>query len=126
MFSSFITLTYRSGLLFSVSDPNNARVAKVLIAAEYNGLQVEEVHIQMGVDNKKPEFLAKFPLGKVPTFESNDGFYLYESNAIAYYGELSIYRPQTSLVSSCRSTIVKSMVPVASVCTNTFALQLRL
>ncbi|KAJ3055929.1 Elongation factor 1-gamma 1 [Rhizophlyctis rosea] len=65
--------------------PNNVRVAKVLIAAAYNGLEVEEVHIQMGVDNKKPEFLAKFPLGKVPTFESNDGFYLYESNAIAYY-----------------------------------------
>ncbi|KAJ3284656.1 Elongation factor 1-gamma 1 [Borealophlyctis nickersoniae] len=65
--------------------PNNPRVAKVLIAAAYNGLKVDEVHINIGTDNKTAEFLSKFPLGKLPTFETNDGFYLYESNAIAYY-----------------------------------------
>lgn len=36
--------------------------------------------------NKTPEFLAKFPLGKVPAFESGDGqFFLTEGQAIARY-----------------------------------------
>merc|ERR1712119_221426 len=36
----------------------------------------------MGVSK---EFLVKFPSGKVPAFESDDGLCLFESNAIAYY-----------------------------------------
>ncbi|KAJ3124695.1 Elongation factor 1-gamma [Nowakowskiella sp. JEL0407] len=68
------------------SYPNNPRVAKAVIAAKYNGFEIEQVTVQLGVDNKTPEFLAKFPLGKVPTFESADGkLCLYESNAIAHY-----------------------------------------
>lgn len=35
--------------------------------------------------NKTPEFLAKFPLGKIPVFEGADGFCLAESVAIAMY-----------------------------------------
>lgn len=35
--------------------------------------------------NKTPEYLAKFPLGKVPSFEGADGFLLTESRAIAEY-----------------------------------------
>ncbi|KAJ3092091.1 Elongation factor 1-gamma [Quaeritorhiza haematococci] len=66
-------------------DPNNPRVAKVLIAAKYNGLEVEVAPVEMGVTNKSADFLAKFPLGKVPAFETPDGFTLFESNAIAYY-----------------------------------------
>ena len=41
-------------------------------------------------DNKKPEFLAKFPHGKIPAFEGSDGFKLFEGSAIARYGELLI------------------------------------
>ena len=41
-------------------------------------------------DNKKPEFLAKFPHGKIPAFEGSDGFKLFEGTAIARYGELLI------------------------------------
>ncbi|KAJ3411547.1 Elongation factor 1-gamma [Chytridiales sp. JEL 0842] len=78
------------------SYPNNPRVAKALIAAKYNGLEVELADVQMGVTNKTPEFLAKFPLGKVPTFESADGFNLYESNAIAYY--VASYKQDTQLL----------------------------
>ncbi|KAG6826861.1 hypothetical protein H0H92_014119 [Tricholoma furcatifolium] len=37
------------------------------------------------VDNKKPEFLSKFPHGKIPAFESADGFKLFEGVAIARY-----------------------------------------
>lgn len=67
------------------SYPNNPRVAKILIAAKYNGLEIEQVPIKMGETNKSPEFLEKFPLGKVPTFETPEGFTLYESNAITYF-----------------------------------------
>ena len=63
-------------------------VYKSMIAAKYNNVQLDFKPIAMGVDNKTPEFLAKFPLGKVPVFESGDGFCLNESNAIAFYGLL--------------------------------------
>lgn len=39
----------------------------------------------MGVDNKSPEFLAKFPMGKVPALECADGFCVAEGGAICYY-----------------------------------------
>lgn len=39
----------------------------------------------MGTTNRTSPFLAKFPLGKVPALETEDGRTLYESNAIAYY-----------------------------------------
>ncbi|KAJ7459453.1 elongation factor 1-gamma [Mycena galericulata] len=35
--------------------------------------------------NKKPEFLSKFPHGKIPAWEGKDGFLLFESTAIARY-----------------------------------------
>ena len=36
-------------------------------------------------DNKKPEFLSKFPHGKIPALEAADGFKLFEASAIARY-----------------------------------------
>jgi len=39
------------------------------------------------VDNKKADFLAKFPLGKIPAFEGPDGFKLTEGIPIARFGE---------------------------------------
>ena len=39
----------------------------------------------MGKTNCSPEFLAKFPFGKVPAFEGADGTNLFESDAIAHY-----------------------------------------
>lgn len=72
--------------------PNNPRVQKSLIAAKYNGLEVKEKILNIGVDNKTKEFLAKFPLGKLPVFQGSillnlgaDGFTLFESSAIASY-----------------------------------------
>jgi elongation factor 1-gamma len=55
--------------------------------AAMNGLELEIApDFQMGVTNKTPEFLAKFPLGKVPAFESADGtFFLTEGQAMARY-----------------------------------------
>jgi len=67
--------------------PNNPRVAKAAIAAAYNGVGgLEYADFTMGATNRTPEFLAKFPLGKVPAFESADGkVVLYESRAILNY-----------------------------------------
>lgn len=66
------------------SYPNNPRVWKVLIAAEYAGIKIETPPFKIGTDNKTPEFLQKNPVGKVPVLECPDG-YIWESNAIARY-----------------------------------------
>jgi elongation factor 1-gamma len=66
------------------SYPNNQRVWKAQIAGNFTGLQIEVPDFQIGVDNKTPEFAAKFPLQKVPALETPEGP-LFESNAIARY-----------------------------------------
>ncbi|XP_054740663.1 elongation factor 1-gamma [Anastrepha obliqua] len=66
--------------------PENFRAYKALIAAQYSGAQVKVVeNFVFGETNKSAEFLKKFPSGKVPAFETADGKYLSESNAIAFY-----------------------------------------
>merc|ERR1711884_422087 len=66
--------------------PDNFRAQKALIAAKYSGSEVTVAKdFVFGETNKSPEFLKKFPLGKVPAFEGSDGLLLTESNAIAYY-----------------------------------------
>eukprot|EP00069_Balaena_mysticetus_P001237 bmy_15122T0 len=62
---------------------------KAFTAAQYSGAQVcvlfAPPHFYFGQTNCTPEFLGKFPAGKVPAFEGDDGFCVFESNAIAYY-----------------------------------------
>lgn len=55
-------------------------------AANWGGVPLEqpETYTHME-DNKKPEFLSKFPHGKIPAFEGADGFKLFEGVAIARY-----------------------------------------
>jgi len=66
--------------------PDNFRAQKVLIAAEYSGAKVKIAsNFVFGETNITKDFLAKFPTGKVPAFESDNGMCLFESNAIAYY-----------------------------------------
>lgn len=73
-----------SGTLYTY--PDNFRAQKALIAAKYSGAQLTVAKdFVFGETNKSPEFLKKFPLGKVPAFEGADGLLLTESNAIAYY-----------------------------------------
>ncbi|PKX93608.1 glutathione S-transferase family protein [Aspergillus novofumigatus IBT 16806] len=67
------------------SYPNNPRVMKVLAAANLNNLTISTPAFKIGTDNRTPEFLAKFPFGKVPAFEGADGTKLVESDAIAQY-----------------------------------------
>merc|ERR1712128_346588 len=73
-----------AGTLFTY--PDNFRAQKALIAAKYSGAQLTVAKdFVFGETNKTPDFLKKFPLGKVPAFEGSDGVILTESNAIAYY-----------------------------------------
>ncbi|KAI1755185.1 glutathione S-transferase [Xylaria castorea] len=67
------------------SYPANPRVHRALIVADMNGLEIEIPPFTMRQTNTTPEFLSKFALGKVPTFEGADGFCLSESVAIATY-----------------------------------------
>ena len=51
--------------------PDNVRAYKVLIAAQYSGADVKVVseppEFEQGMTNRTPDFIAKFPLGKVYT-----------------------------------------------------------
>jgi elongation factor 1-gamma len=64
--------------------PGNFRAFKCLIAGQYNGVDIEVPEFNMMEENKKPEFLIKSPLGKVPVLETEDGC-VFESNAIARF-----------------------------------------
>ncbi|KAL7002033.1 hypothetical protein U1Q18_003183 [Sarracenia purpurea var. burkii] len=76
----------------------NKNAYKVLIAAEYSGIQVELAqNFEMGVSNKTPEFLKMNPLGKVPVLETPDGP-IFESNAIARY--VTRLKPDNPLLGS--------------------------
>ncbi|XP_055695401.1 elongation factor 1-gamma [Lutzomyia longipalpis] len=80
--------------------PNNFRAYKALIAAQYSGAKVKvasETEFVFGETNKSQEFLRKFPLGKVPAYETADGQFLTESNAIAFYLANAELRGKTEL-----------------------------
>ncbi|KAM5349611.1 hypothetical protein ACJ41O_006116 [Fusarium nematophilum] len=67
--------------------PFNPRAMKVQAAAAMNGRTIDYApNFAMGKTNKSPEFLADFPMGRVPTFKSiHGGLTLFESDAIAQY-----------------------------------------
>lgn len=63
------------------------KATQILSAAAIAGLEVDLKEFVYGVTNKLPEFIDKFTLGKVPAFESKDGFALVEGASIARYGQ---------------------------------------
>lgn len=64
------------------TDVGNFRAFKILIAAEYNGIDIAIPAFKVGVDTKSAAFLKKSPLGRVPCLETPKGS-IFESNAIA-------------------------------------------
>jgi len=62
----------------------NWRAFKILITAEYAGVDLKVPKFQMEVDNLTDSFLKKNPLGKVPVLETPEGS-IFESAAIARY-----------------------------------------
>ncbi|KAI6161526.1 glutathione S-transferase C-terminal-like protein, partial [Pisolithus thermaeus] len=71
------------GKLYSVPGMGQTTVIKATAAVA--GVELEEPAYKHYEDNKKPEFLAKFPHGKIPAFEGTNGFNLTEGAAIARY-----------------------------------------
>ena len=69
--------------------PENWAAFQALIATQCSGAAVRVLtappHFHFGQTKHTPEFLHKFPAGKVPAFEGDDGFCVVESNAIAYH-----------------------------------------
>ncbi|KAI0744493.1 elongation factor 1-gamma [Earliella scabrosa] len=79
--------------------PQQATGTRIRAVAAFGGLKIDlpesYVHFE---DNKKPEFLSKFPHGKIPAFEGADGFKLFETTAIARY--VATLAPNSTLLSS--------------------------
>ncbi|KIY52272.1 eEF1-gamma domain-containing protein [Fistulina hepatica ATCC 64428] len=71
----------------------------ITATAAWAGLSVDipadYVHFQ---DNKKPEFLARFPHGKIPALETKNGFRLFEAIPIARY--IASLSPNSGLLGS--------------------------
>jgi Glutathione S-transferase, N-terminal domain len=66
----------------------HAKVSRSLAAAKINGGSLDLVETRaLNGDCKKPEYLAQWPMGKIPTFVGSDGFTLIEGRAIARYSE---------------------------------------
>ncbi|OJA13925.1 hypothetical protein AZE42_01333 [Rhizopogon vesiculosus] len=57
----------------------------ILSVCALAGLELEIPEYKHHEDNEKPEFLAKFPIGKIPAFEGANGLNLSEGAAIARY-----------------------------------------
>jgi elongation factor 1-gamma len=66
------------------TEPGNFRAFKILIAADYNGINLNVPAFTLGESNKTAEYLKISPLGKVPALQTATGS-LTESNAIARY-----------------------------------------
>ena len=76
----------------SPSSTTTNSFSQILATAKLAGLALTiPSGFEMGRTNKTPEFLSKFPLGKIPAFEgftsfsADQVFALSESSAIAYY-----------------------------------------
>jgi glutathione S-transferase len=78
--------------LLDISRSPNCR--KVRVLARELGLALELVPVDFA-SLKEPAYLAKNPTGKVPTFVDDDGYVLWESNAILIH--LAEKRPELGL-----------------------------
>jgi glutathione S-transferase len=66
--------------------PMSPRVRRVAIAASELGLPLELVELKIAEgENRSAAYLAKNPMGKIPTFEDDDGWVLWESLAMLVY-----------------------------------------
>lgn len=65
-------------------DGGNAKAFKIMVAGEFAKANITVPEFKVGEDNKKPDFLAKSPMGKVPVLDTPSGS-ICGSNAIATY-----------------------------------------
>jgi elongation factor 1-gamma len=72
------------GTLWTVPYQHTGKIIRAVAA--FAGVEIAlPASYEHFVDNKKPEFLAKFPHGKIPAFDGADGFKLFEGTSIARY-----------------------------------------
>jgi glutathione S-transferase len=85
--------------------PNPRRV-RIFLAEK--GIAVPTVQVDIGkADNRKPEFLAKNPLGGLPVLELDDGRYIAESVAICRYFEETHPQPPLMGVDAADKAMVE-------------------
>jgi len=78
-------------------NPFSSAALKVRAVIHELGLPVTFVTVDMSKgEHKSPEFLARNPNGKVPTLVEDDGFCVWESNAILCY--LAAKKPEIGLL----------------------------
>ncbi|EIW80528.1 glutathione S-transferase C-terminal-like protein [Coniophora puteana RWD-64-598 SS2] len=82
------------GTLYGVGHQRQTSTIKAVAAVA--GLELSLPEVKMGETNKSPEFLAKFPQGKIPAFEDAEGFKLTEGLAIANY--IASLAPESGLL----------------------------
>ncbi|KAI0673201.1 elongation factor 1-gamma [Trametes maxima] len=72
------------GTLYTIPQQHNGKRIRAVAALAGVKVDLPESYVHFE-DNKKPEFLSKFPHGKIPAFDGADGFKLFETAAIARY-----------------------------------------
>ena len=82
------------GTLYGAPQQRQTMVIRAVAAVSGQELTLPE--FQFGVTNKSPEFLSRFPAGKIPAFEGADGLLLTEGTTIAYY--LASLKPESGLL----------------------------
>ena len=72
--------------LYDSAHAPNPRRVRIFLSEK--GIEVPSVQVDIGkAENRRPEFLAKNPMGGIPVLEFDDGTYLAESVAICRYFE---------------------------------------
>ncbi|MGC6511518.1 MAG: glutathione S-transferase family protein [Parvibaculales bacterium] len=84
-------------IVYSAPNMPNPRIVEMLILEKQLKIDIHYLDA-LGGENRKPEFLAKNPLGQLPALETDDGDIITEVSAIAeYFEEL---KPDPVLVGS--------------------------
>ncbi|KAJ7704009.1 hypothetical protein B0H17DRAFT_1040374, partial [Mycena rosella] len=73
-----------AGTLWTIPTQTAGTIIRAVAALGGVAIDLPESYVHYE-DNKKPEFLAKFPHGKIPAWEGKDGFLLFEGAPIARY-----------------------------------------
>lgn len=84
--------------LFDLKAGTSTRRVRIFLAEKKLQLPIVEVDMAGG-ENRRPEFLAKNPMGTMPVLEFDDGTYLSESIAICRYVEEEL-QPEPNLFGS--------------------------
>ncbi|KAG6329843.1 hypothetical protein ID866_9244 [Astraeus odoratus] len=61
---------------------------------------------EYGITNKSPEFLQKFPSGKIPAFEGREGLMFFEGAAIVRHGTSSSSSGYVEVGAECSCTVI--------------------